>query len=54
MTEVAQYVMLSLSACYRRFRNLKTAGVIRGFCAELDLLRSTLIMKNIVSGRTPI
>lgn len=37
MTEVAQKVGLSLSACHRRFRDLETAGVIRGFRAELDL-----------------
>lgn len=37
MTEVAQQVGLSLSACHRRFRDLEVAGVIRGFRAELDL-----------------
>lgn len=37
MTEVAQHVGLSLSACHRRFRDLEAAGVIRGFRAELDL-----------------
>ena len=37
MTEVAQRVGLSLSACHRRFRDLLASGVIRGFRAELDL-----------------
>ncbi|MCF2571741.1 Lrp/AsnC family transcriptional regulator [Brevibacterium sp. UCMA 11754] len=37
MTEVASHVGLSLSACHRRFRDLETEGVIRGFRADLDL-----------------
>lgn len=37
MTEVAQKVGLSLSACHRRFRDLEANGVIRGFRADLDL-----------------
>jgi DNA-binding Lrp family transcriptional regulator len=37
MTEVAQQVGLSLSACHRRFRDLEAAGVIRGFSIDLDL-----------------
>lgn len=37
MTQVAQQVGLSLSACHRRFRDLESTGVIRGFRAELDL-----------------
>ncbi|UOQ59710.1 Lrp/AsnC family transcriptional regulator [Leucobacter rhizosphaerae] len=37
MTEVAQRVGLSLSACHRRFRDLENAGVIRGFSVDLDL-----------------
>lgn len=37
ITEAAHHVGLSLSACHRRFRELETTGVIRGFRAELDL-----------------
>lgn len=37
MTDVASRVGLSLSACHRRFRDLETSGVIRGFRADLDL-----------------
>lgn len=36
MTDIAQRVGLSLSACHRRFRDLQASGVIRGFHAELD------------------
>jgi DNA-binding Lrp family transcriptional regulator len=37
MTEVATRVGLSLSACHRRFRDLESDGVIRGFRADLNL-----------------
>jgi len=37
MTDVAERVGLSLSACHRRFRELEASGVIRGFRADLDL-----------------
>lgn len=37
MTEVASRVGLSLSACHRRFRDLESGGVIRGYRADLDL-----------------
>jgi len=36
MTEIAQKVKLSLSACHRRFRDLQATGVIRGFSADLN------------------
>ncbi|MBF6671146.1 Lrp/AsnC family transcriptional regulator [Glutamicibacter sp. FBE19] len=37
MTDVAQKVGLSLSACHRRFRDLEASGVIQGFSVDLDL-----------------
>ena len=39
MTNVADRVGLSLSACHRRFKDLQTDGVITGFRAELDAAR---------------
>ena len=48
MTDVAAKVGLSLSACHRRFRELETDGVIRGFRAELDLDRLGLPFEALV------
>lgn len=48
MTDVAQKVGLSLSACHRRFRELEASGVIRGFGVDLDLDRLGLPFEALV------
>jgi len=36
MTDIASRVGLSLSACHRRFRDLESDGIIRGFGVDID------------------
>lgn len=48
MTEVASRVGLSLSACHRRFRDLESGGVIRGFHVDVDLDRLGLPFEALV------
>lgn len=55
MTAIASRVGLSLSACHRRFRELESAGIIRGFRLELDnaalgLTFESLVFVSIAAG----
>lgn len=48
ITELAEKIGLSLSPCHRRLRTLEESGIIKGYCAQLDVSRIGLNFSTIV------
>ena len=48
VTELAHKVGLSLSPCHRRVKALEDAGIIKGYCAQLDISQLGLNFSTIV------